>query len=149
MSKPKIITLCGSSKFVGIMAVLAWWLERDEGAIVHTLHLLPHWYGAAPDHLAEAEGVADKLDALHLQKIDLSDEVFIVNWQGYIGDSTRNEIKHAIKDDTPLRWLAPPPEEFQGFIGPVYDPAYRERMAACILAGEAQDAGEAMDRDRD
>lgn len=42
MKKPKIVTLCGSSRFVGIMAVCAWLIERDEGAITMGLHLLPN-----------------------------------------------------------------------------------------------------------
>ncbi len=37
-NRPKIIVLCGSSKFVDIMAVTVWILERDEGAISMGLH---------------------------------------------------------------------------------------------------------------
>ena len=53
--KRKIITLCGSSRFVDVMAVCSWLIERDEQAIALTLHLLPVWYaGDLPDdHLAE------------------------------------------------------------------------------------------------
>ena len=81
MSKPKVVVLCGSSRFVDIMAVCAWIIERDEGAISMGLHLLPGWYSMEniPDHLAEHEGVADAMDELHLIKIDLSDEVFVVD----------------------------------------------------------------------
>jgi len=39
-NRPKIITLCGSSRFVDVMAVVGWLLERDEGAITMGLHLL-------------------------------------------------------------------------------------------------------------
>ena len=79
--KPKIITLCGSSRFVDIMAVCAWLLERDEQAITMGLHLLPVWYSRPmiPHHLAEYEDVADKLNELHLRKIDISSEIFVVN----------------------------------------------------------------------
>ena len=105
--KPKIIVLCGSSKFVDRMAVCSWLLERDEGAITMGLHLLPWWYATEneiPDHLAEHEGVADQMDQLHMRKIDLADEVFIVNSGHYIGDSTRAEIEYAKKKSKPLRW---------------------------------------------
>ncbi len=75
--RPKIVVLCGSSRFVQIMTVCAWRIERDEGAIAMGLHLLLGWYPDCPaDHLAEHEGVAEQMDALHLKKIDLADEVF-------------------------------------------------------------------------
>ncbi|WP_150952675.1 hypothetical protein [Microbacterium testaceum] len=49
---------------------------------------------------AEVDGPVDDeqkaiLDELHLRKIDLADEVHIVNPGGYIGSSTRREIAYA------------------------------------------------------
>jgi len=95
MGKPKVITMCGSSRFCDKMAVIAWLLERDEGAITLSLHLLPSWYTTVESHLAEEEGVAGAMDVLHLCKIDMSDEIYVVDWEGYVGDSTRNEIEYA------------------------------------------------------
>ena len=111
MTKGKIIVLCGSSRFCDVMAVVAWLLERDEGAITMGLHLLPAWYCAEhiPDHLAEAEGVADKMDELHLRKIDLADELFVVNVGDYIGDSTKREVEYAISRNLPIRWFTGDP----------------------------------------
>lgn len=110
MSKPKIVVLCGSSRFVDVMAVCAWLLERDEGAIAMGLHLLPVWYLDVPaDHLAEHEGVADQMDKLHLRKIDLADEIFVVNVNHYIGDSTTNETQYALKNNKPIRWFTEDP----------------------------------------
>ncbi len=108
MDKPKVIVLCGSSKFCDIMAVCAWLLERDEKAISMGLHLLPGWYSRdeIPDHLAEHEGVADAMDELHKRKIDLADEIFVVNFNGYIGHSTRSEIEYATQKEIPIRWFA-------------------------------------------
>lgn len=109
----KIVTLCGSSRFVDIMAVCAWLIERDEGAIAMGLHLLPKWYpDCPPDHLAEAEGVADKMDALHLEKIVLSDEVFVVDFGGYVGNSTGREIKFAGEHGKPVRYFESDPIGF-------------------------------------
>lgn len=88
--------MCGSSKFVELMAVCEWLIERDELAITMGLNLLPSWYpDCPPDHLAEHEGCAKEMDELHLRKIDLADEIFVVDWDGYIGKSTSNEIKYA------------------------------------------------------
>lgn len=96
MQKPKIIVMCGSSKFVELMAVCEWLIERDELAITMGLNLLPSWYpDCPPDHLAENEGCAKEMDELHLRKIDLADEIFVVDWDNYIGESTSIEIKYA------------------------------------------------------
>lgn len=35
------------------------------------------------------------LDEMHKQKIDMSDEVYIINVGGDIGESTKTEIEHA------------------------------------------------------
>ena len=104
--RPKIICLCGSSRFVDIMAVMAWKLERDEHAITMGLHFLPQWYAKdIPDHLAEHEDCAKEMDELHLQKIDISDEIFVVNWKGYIGKSTRKEIEYADQHGKRIRYM--------------------------------------------
>jgi len=93
MKKPKIVVISGSSKFVDIMAVCAWLIERDENAIAMGLHLLPVWYAKdIPDHLAEHENCASQMDELHLRKIDLCNEVFVVNYNNYIGDSTKKKL---------------------------------------------------------
>ncbi len=124
MSKPKVITICGSSKFVDIMAVLSWFLEKEEGAIVWGLHLLPYWYSAevVPGHLAEHEGVANHADAPHLAKIDLSDEIFVVNWNNYIGKSTKAEINYAISKEVAIRCIT---QE-------AYEPRIRKLMEAYV-----------------
>ena len=108
-ARPKVIVICGSSRFVDIMAVVCWLLERDEGVIAMALHLLPQWYGAGgdgcpEDHLAEHEGIAAQMDELHLRKIDLADEIFVVNRADYIGDSTRREVEYARRLGKPIRW---------------------------------------------
>ena len=105
--RPKIITLCGSSRFIEETAVCAWLLERDEGAITMAMHLLPAWYPDCPaDHLAEHEGCADSIDNLHLRKIDISDEIFVVDVGGYIGSSTRREIAHAQAGNKRVRFFS-------------------------------------------
>ena len=120
MKKPKVIVLCGSSRFVDIMAVCAWLIERDEQAIVMSLHLLPSWYSQEPipDHLAEHEGVAPAMDELHLRKIDIGNEIFVVNYQDYIGDSPRKEIEYADKKNIKIRWYTHDPigEKVQNLI---------------------------------
>jgi len=107
MEKPKIVVMCGSSKFVDIMAVAEWLIERDELAITMGLNLLPQWYpDCPPDHLAEHEECADQMDELHLRKIDLADEIFVVDWDGYIGESTAREIGYAVDKGKHIRYFS-------------------------------------------
>lgn len=107
MDKPKVVVFCGSSKFVEVMAVAEWFVERDELAITMGLNLLPGWYpDCPPDHLAEHEGCAKEMDALHLRKIDLADEIFVVDWGGYIGESTSREIAYAEESGKHIRYLS-------------------------------------------
>ncbi len=46
-----------------------------------------------------------RLDHLHLRKIEMADDIFVINVGGYVGESTRNEIRHALKKGKPIRWL--------------------------------------------
>ena len=101
----KIVIMCGSSRFCDVMAVCAWLIEKQEHAITMGLHLLPDWYTTVESHLAESEGVAEQMDELHLRKIDISDEIFVVNVNHYVGDSTAREVRYAMEKDKPIRWF--------------------------------------------
>lgn len=104
--RPRIVCLCGSTRFVAQMACIAWAFERDEGHITLGLHLLPDNYpGVQNDHMAEHAGKKEHMDELHKRKIDLADEVFVVNIGGYIGESTRSEIDYAIAHGKPVKYL--------------------------------------------
>ena len=109
MTEPPVVVLCGSSRFVDVMATAAWLIERDEGKITMGLHLLPGWYTDVEDHLAEAEGVADEMDELHLRKIDMADEIFVINLHGYIGESTSREIQYAKNRGIAIRYFEDEP----------------------------------------
>lgn len=45
------------------------------------------------------------MDDMHKRKIDMADEIFVINVGGYIGDSTRSEIDYAIKHGKNVRYL--------------------------------------------
>lgn len=106
--KPKIICICGSSRFIEEMVIWRWQAEK-QNIITLGMHLLPSWYCdiPIPDHLAEHEGVSKQMDELHLRKIDISDEIFVFNKDGYIGESTRNEINYAESLGKPVKYLEP------------------------------------------
>jgi hypothetical protein len=106
-NKPKIVCLCGSTRFIEQFAILQWTLEK-EGYITLGLHLLPASYpGVTPDHMAETEGIKEQMDELHKRKIDLADEILVLNIGGYIGESTRSEIEYAKAHGKPVKYLEP------------------------------------------
>jgi len=106
-AKRTVVCLCGSTRF--------WESFRDEGLRLTLEGKIVLSIGiCAPDSVvlanpSSAEGKEQKrmLDALHKDKIDLADEVLILNVGGYIGDSTRSELAHAIKLGKVVRWLEP------------------------------------------
>ena len=52
-----------------------------------------------------------RLDVLHLRKIDIADEVLILNVNGYIGESTKKELEYAKGLFKRVRYLEPPKSE--------------------------------------
>lgn len=96
----KVVTLCGSTKFK------EQYLEAQkrltlEGNIVISVGL----FGHSGDDEVWTEGTKAMLDDMHLRKIDMADEVFVINVGGYIGSSTRNEIKYAMEHGKEVRYL--------------------------------------------
>ncbi len=84
--KRKIITLCGSTRFKDIFHKVA-----AEYTLMGYIVLMPHCYyenKARPD-------LKDVLVDVHHDMIEMSDEVLVINPDGYIGESTKEEIKWA------------------------------------------------------
>lgn len=107
--KPEIITMCGSTRFADLMACISWEYEKI-GKIVLRVNFVPDWYvkkegWTESSHGAEQAGLKKQLDDLHCRKIDISDKVFVCNYNGYIGESTRNEIDYAINIGKPVFYL--------------------------------------------
>ena len=47
----------------------------------------------------------EMLDDMHKRKIDMADEIFVINVNGYIGESTKSEIEYAIKNNKKVEFL--------------------------------------------
>ncbi|MBE3086472.1 MAG: hypothetical protein IMZ64_09680, partial [Bacteroidetes bacterium] len=52
-----------------------------------------------------SETTKPMLDDMHKSKIDLADEIFVINVGGYIGSSTKSEIEYAVKTNKPVKYL--------------------------------------------
>lgn len=98
----KVITLCGSTKFKDDFLAEQKRLTL-EGNIVISVGL----FGHSGDNEVWTEGTKEMLDKMHKSKIDLADEIFVINKNGYIGSSTKSEIEHAIKTNKRIRFMEP------------------------------------------
>ncbi len=96
----KIITLCGSTRFKEQFFEVQKRLTL-EGNIVISVGM----FGHSGDEEVWKEGVKEMLDDMHLRKIDLADEIFVINVGGYIGESTKREIAYAEKINKIVRYL--------------------------------------------
>lgn len=86
----KIVTLCGSTRFKEQFFEVQKKLTL-KGYIVISVGL----FGHSGDDEVWTEGTKEMLDKMHLSKIDLADEIFVINVNGYIGESTKREIEYA------------------------------------------------------
>ena len=100
VGKYKVITLCGSTRFKNEFMETQKRLTL-EGNIIISVGL----FGHSGDVEVWAEGTKEMLDDMHLRKIDLADEIFVINVGGYIGSSTKTEIEYAEKTGKPVRYL--------------------------------------------
>lgn len=102
VGKYKVITLCGSTRFK------EQFLEAQksltlEGNIVISVGL----FGHSGDDEAWTEGTKEMLDDMHKRKIDMADEILVINVGGYIGNSTKSEIEYAKANGREVRYLEP------------------------------------------
>ena len=107
MSNYKVITLCGSTKFKDDFMRVQKELTL-KGNIVISVGLFGHsgdnevWDGMDEGTLSRTKLM---LDDMHKRKIDMADEIFVINKNGYIRDSTKSEIEYAIKMGKKVNYL--------------------------------------------
>lgn len=102
MDRPTIVCLCGSTRF-GQAFQDAMLSETLAGNIVLTVGCMTH-SDEQLSYIITPE-VKEKLDELHLAKIDLADEVLVLNVGGYIGESTARERLYAYRKGKVVRYL--------------------------------------------
>ena len=99
----KVITLCGSTRFKDAFKEAQKRLTL-EGNIVISVGL----FGHSGDEEVWTKGTKEMLDDMHKRKIDMADEIFVINVDGYIGDSTRSEIEYALAHGKTAHYLEEP-----------------------------------------
>ncbi|HZM83797.1 MAG TPA: hypothetical protein VFC19_49395 [Candidatus Limnocylindrales bacterium] len=127
--RPTIVVLCGSTRLgdafrkANLDETLAGRIVLSIGCDMRTDADL-----FADRTEADMAKVKARLDELHKRKIDLADEVLVLNVGGYIGESTRSEIAYAQAQGKPIRWLEPAEQPAQ--------PATDERPAPTAWCGD-------------
>lgn len=103
----KVITLCGSTRFKDAFLEAKKRLTL-EGNIVISVGLFGHagddevWEGMSEDTLTKSKIMRDDM---HKRKIDMADEIFVINVGGYIGESTRLETEYAHSPGKAVRYF--------------------------------------------
>ena len=106
--RPRIVCLCGSTRFFeqfrhyNLYETLAGRIVLTIGCDMRSDAQL--FEGFSEDRLAQIKA---ELDELHLRKIDLADEILILNIGGYVGESTRREWAYAVSQGKTVRWHDP------------------------------------------
>lgn len=98
--KYKVITLCGSTRFKNEFMEAQKQLTMA-GNIVISVGL----FGHSGDDEVWTEGTKEMLDDMHKRKIDMADEIYVINVGGYIGSSTKSEIEYAKKTGKTVKYL--------------------------------------------
>lgn len=94
----KVITICGSLKFQKEMMIVA-----EELALKGNCVLTPVY--PISENLEKTEEQLEKLKEAHFKRIELSDTIYVINKDNYIGKSTRLEIEYAQKLDKEIIYL--------------------------------------------
>lgn len=100
---PIIVCLCGSTRFSEAYRA-ANLSETLAGRIVLSVGC----DFKSDDALGLTQADKARLDELHKRKIDLADEILVLNVGGYVGTSTASEIAYAEQHDKRVRWLECP-----------------------------------------
>lgn len=106
----KVITLCGSTRFKDEFYKVQKELTL-KGNIVISVGLFGHsgdseaWENMDEGTLTKTK---EMLDDMHKRKIDMADEIFVINVNGYIGESTRSEIEYAKNNGKKVNYLENP-----------------------------------------
>ena len=101
VGKYKVITLCGSTRFKDAFMETQKRLALEENIVISV-----GLFGHSGDNEVWMDGTKEMLDDMHLRKIDMADEVFVIDVDGYIGSSTQAEIAYAKANGKPVRYYS-------------------------------------------
>lgn len=97
----QVITLCGSTRFENKIAEVTANLTKEGYCVIPFVSFsVKDW----PKNISEIMEFKQLLSDTHYKKIDLCDEVYVIDLNGYIGESTKKEIQYAIEKGKRIRY---------------------------------------------
>ena len=84
----KVITICGSLKFQKEMMIVAEKLALKGNCVLTPVYPIL-------ENLKMTDEQLEKLKEAHFKRIELSDSIYVINKDNYIGKSTKLEIEYA------------------------------------------------------
>ena len=94
----KVVTLCGSMRFQNEMMEIAEKLAREGECVLTPVYMV----------MKDCEILEEEVKRLKLEqfkRIELANEIFVVNVDGYVGESTMAEIEFEERNGKRLRWM--------------------------------------------
>ena len=93
----KVITLCGSTKFKEDFLREQKRLTLEGNIVLSVVFF--------DEDTTLSDGQKEMIGDMHKRKIDLSDEIFVINKNGYMGESTKSEIDYAKKKNKAINYM--------------------------------------------
>lgn len=97
----KVVTLCGSTRFKEDFERV-----NKELTLQGNIVISVGCFGHSGDVFTEDQKIM--LDDIHKRKIDMADAIYVINKGGYIGESTKSEIKYALEHNKPVMLMEAP-----------------------------------------
>ena len=100
VGKYKVITLCGSARFENDFL-----REQKRLTLEGNIVISVGFFSNANNDEIFSDNTKLMLGDMHKRKIDMSDEIFVINKDGYIGSSTKSEIEYAINTGKKVNYM--------------------------------------------
>ena len=128
VGKYTVVTLCGSTRFKDEFLWAQKWLTLT-GNIVISVGL----FGHSGDDEVWTEGTKEMLDDMHKRKIDMADCIYVIDVDGYVGESTRSEIEYARVHGKPVYFMSKDVEPICPFGSAYCNDAYSDKCHKCQI----------------
>lgn len=107
-SRPRVVCLCGSTRFLDAFETASLQQTLAGNIVLSIATTRTRDKDLFADRSpAEQEQLREHLARLHRAKIDIADEILVINVDGYIGPATRSEIEYAHCTGTRVNYLEP------------------------------------------
>lgn len=100
MDSVKVVTLCGSTRFK------TQFKEIEAELTLKGMAVFSLCFFEKSEGIEITDEQAALFGKIHFRKIDLSDEIFVMDVNGYIGESTKKEIEYASQNNKGVNYYS-------------------------------------------